>query len=77
MLTAVCFRDWLCWGSCACSCLLPLVWTQAGVCGGQQRLQVWRELIQLHGEGGQAIVEQVILWLWICVEGGSQVICCD
>lgn len=45
---------------------LPLVRAQAGVCRGQQRRQVGREFIQLHGEGGEAVVEEVILWLWIC-----------
>lgn len=47
------------------ACALPLVRAQAGVCWGQQRLQVWREFIQLHGEAGEAVVEEVILRLWI------------
>lgn len=44
----------------------PLVRAQAAVCRGQQRLHVRGEFIQLHGEGGEAVVEQVILWLGIC-----------
>lgn len=52
--------------------VLPLVGAQAGVCRGQQRLQVRREFVQLHGEGGEAVVEEVILWLWIC--GGEETV---
>lgn len=44
----------------------PLVRAQAAVCRGQQRLQVQRKFIQLHGKGGEAIIEEVILWLGIC-----------
>lgn len=54
------------------ACVLPLVGAEAGVCRGQQRLQVWCEFVQLHSEGGEAIVEQVILWLWIC--GGEKTV---
>lgn len=43
----------------------PLVWAQAAVCRGQERLQVGGELVQLHGEGGEAVVQQVILRLGI------------
>lgn len=49
-----------------CPWLVPLVGAEAGVCRGQQRLQVRRELVQLHGEGGEAVVEQVVLRLWVC-----------
>lgn len=55
----------------------PLVWTQAAVCRRQEGLQVWGEFIQLHSEGGEAIVQQVILWLGICeATEASQVSCC-
>lgn len=55
----------------------PLVRAQAAVCGGQERHLLRGQFIQLHGEGGEAIVEQVILWLSICrVTQSSQVSCC-
>lgn len=55
----------------------PLVWAQAAVRRRQERLQVWGEFIHLHGKGGEAIVQQIILWLRICgVTQASQVSCC-
>lgn len=55
----------------------PLVWAQPCVCRRQERLQVWSEFIQLHGEGGKAVIQQVIDWLGICgVTKASQLSCC-
>lgn len=42
-----------------------MIWAQAGVSGRQERLQVWGEFVQLHGKSGEAIIQQVILRLWI------------
>lgn len=54
--------------ACYQSCSSPLVGAQAAVCRGQQRLQVRGKFVQLHGKGGEAVVEEVILWLGICGE---------
>lgn len=55
----------------------PLVWAQAAVCRRQERLQLRGEFIQLHGEGGEAVVQHVILRLGICrVTQVSEVSCC-
>lgn len=66
-----------------CSCIRsleldssPLVWAQAAVCRRQERLQLRGEFIQLHGEGGEAVVQHVILRLGICrVTQVSEVSC--
>lgn len=50
----------------------PLVRTQAAVCRRQQRLQVGVQLIQLHGEAGEAVVQQVVLRLGVCGWGGRR-----
>lgn len=46
---------------------LPLIQTQPGVCGGQQRLQGGVQLIQLNGELGKTVVALVVHWHCICM----------
>lgn len=47
---------------------LPLVRSQACICRGQQGLKVRSQLIHFHCKAREAIVQQVVLWLWICKE---------
>lgn len=47
--------------------VLPLVQTQPGVCGGQQRLQGGVQLIQLNSELGKTVVALVVHWHCICM----------